>query len=1399
MTQKQLRRKLVPVAVAALTVFVLLLATPTAWTDDVDLLRQKGGKPFVFLLIDTSTSMNLSPDNQWLPAGGDDPRSKIFQVKRAVYEVFSAVDDVHYGFAGFNQDRLRVQSKHWLYGANSGASWFNGTLEYPSEGEAWTFGAHFDLDGDGAGEDEAGTCATPLDLSSERLRINRYAKLDVDGTSLTTLWIEEAGTTYRLKVERDPTLLSETTELAGLGLSNMTVGLTLDRIADCSSLTSSGSESQRVSFRRGTDFLLIERDVGLSGTNASTGSADADDCTGFDKIAGLWDSQDVAAADTCGTDLGGPFTGRGWEGNNDSGARTGDSDVDECCIDSRQSTGACVDLENNNVPAIFLECYNARFPTVVHSSFPELDRGDMIPFNWEVEFKDEFLKRLNPRHPGGVDYRVATYFENAPDAATQNLQLRNDTQRPLVAFGNSPLGRAINDFRCWYRGGQDSKCNGPSFDPGWEELLFANDLEFGCRIPWLIVISDGEDNGTRENPSADTANLWAKAGIRTFVISFPTSDNDGANLNSIAQNGNGELIFVDDGADLKTRLEEIVGIIKEESRAFASAAVPSVQAAVEDKIFITNFTPLNGAGWWDGHAHSFLKPLPLDEDTGRPDFGHPNHLWDAGVVMLDQAPSPAADGDNSAIGLQIGGGENERRLYYSREPDPGDSSHDVWTENRQFFQHTDGSDLALENDLWKDLLGSTCDSGDTTCQDDNRTEANDIIGDTLAEKTFVSPDLGTLTYILGDIFHSDPLVVGSPANTTYFAQNLGVEVAPEKGYREFFRKHQNRRKVLFFGANDGQLHAINSGRADVVSGEVQFDNGTGHELFAYVPRAALPTVAGLSNEPLAHRWGVDGPPVVADVFIDVVHGGTPDPDDREWRTVLLNGMREGGRAYFALDVTQPDELEERTVSGATVVLPPTTTGIVPDCHNQLGTTDLGCHSEVPYPAVLWEFTDSVRDTASQELVELDEDKNGSSDLGETWSAANIGRIRICEGDTCLPSNDPDNPDDIVTKFVAIFGGGMDPGKTNAQGDWLYIVDIETGNTLYKRQLDGSAPSGPAAVDTDGDGFFDRIYIGTTAGFMYRVDLVEADSSGNLRPFPKPQDETVNRLDDVQQTVKRIKEIPTAGADPVWQPQKIFDTGGRPIYFRPSVLFVAQLGRYAITFGTGEREDLAAKTLQQGRFYAFVDDSDLVDASNLPFTESNLTGIAADQAPDASNTNLLTQSSVGSRGWFLILNEEERLIANPFGLSGVTFFTTFESDVVNEGGEVGPGGGQNSDPLCSLTGNSRIFVVNTTNANPFITGADSTKTRYIEAASFVTNPFTEQAQTKNPSSSSDSGPTADDLGLGEVEIMEALKQLFPRECKFANYRIDIKTIAADTRIQRIAPVPICIIEKNWKEF
>ncbi|HEY9421679.1 MAG TPA: PilC/PilY family type IV pilus protein, partial [Thermoanaerobaculia bacterium] len=930
----------------------------------------------------------------------------------------------------------------------------------------------------------------------------------------------------------------------------------------------------------------------------------------------------------------------------------------------------------------------------------------------------------------------------------------------LYGTGASPLGKMVIDFRCWYLG-DGNKCSESAYNPGWEAVAQRYDSEWGCRRPYLIVISDGGDTCPGENPCADTANLNSKGGIRTWVIAYGANCASAGNpLKCMAQNGKGELLCPQTATDLKTELLKILGQIREEARAFASAAVPSVQAIVDDKIFLTNFTPLNGRSVWDGHVHSFLKPLPLRATDGKPDTTHENHQWDAGEVMRTTQVNVADP---------LGSAANQRRVYYSR-----DSTNGLLADRRRLLEPTTPTTAATDvrRDLWQ-AFELPFVPGDNITEGFAELRSNVVIQKTLAVKnhnlTTIDPVSGkpvtqNIQYLLGDIFHSNPLVIGNPPNTTYFSSDVN-------GYRDFFRKHELRRKMLLVGSNDGMLHVFDAGKYD--STTEKFDNGTGKELFAYIPREVMPTVRRMA-EGTVHQWGVDGTVAVADVFIDPKHAGTPDEDDREWRTMVFGGLREGGAAYFGLDITQPDRLASE---GGIDNVPKPDSGYVPSCHGgDNGSVNESECGPLPFPAALWEFNDSVRNTSGVQ-VRLDEDNNGEADLGDTWSIPNVGRIRISEGG------------DTVEKYVMVVGGGFDPNnKTSpARGNWLYMIDVETGKAIYKRQLTGAAPSEPAAVDTNQDGFLDRIYIGTTGGLMYRVDMLP--DSGGL--YPSLVDQPVRGIDGVTYTVKRV-------ASASWAPKPIFNTNtengaalpvgqSRPIYYRPSVIFVSKLGKYALSFGVGDREDLWNNTGTTGRFYIFVDDSDTLAAGTV-MDESRFQRLTVTSG--AATGQYLFDGAVGQRGWYLALDPNERLITDPFALSGVSFFSTFKPDVEVTGGK---------DPLCSKTGLSRIFVVSTVNGNPFLSDVNETMVRNLEVKNFVTNPFTEAGLTKNtPEGGSGTRPEeiCDTPTLNKLK--QSLQALFPARCKFSNQTVDIKTISSDTRLLCIAPVPVCTIEKNWRE-
>jgi hypothetical protein len=399
----------------------------------------------------------------------------------------------------------------------------------------------------------------------------------------------------------------------------------------------------------------------------------------------------------------------------------------------------------------------------------------------------------------------------------------------------------------------------------------------------------------------------------------------------------------------------------------------------------------------------------------------------------------------------------------------------------------------------------------------------------------------------------------------------------------------------------------------------------------------------------------------------------------------------------------------------------------------------------------------------------------------------------------------------------------------SRGNWLYMVDIETGETIYKQRLDGAAPSEPAAVDTNGDSLIDRIYIGTLAGYLYRVDVGTVGGS-----YPALEPTSIDGIagDGSRLTVDRDR-IPRD----VWLPVKLFDTnveltpgvdGGedtlgsasqaRPIYYRPSVIFRAGETDFALAFGTGDREDLwslsASDAKQNGRFYVFIDPFDSTSDITAPLDESDLTRIDAATTPVEQGGDLLSTG-----GWYLVLAPDERVITEAFALSGLTIFsayvpqtfvgqdTTADEDATNPEEDRVCGvdiAAVEADAVCSQRGVSNIYVVNTTNADGLLTVAGS-RARSKAVADFVTNPFTEPGQTKSRTSGDgdgdgeDDGSSADELTPDLAEVMESLKDLFPPQCKFANYRVDVKTIAADTSLQFIAPVPVCIIEHNWKEY
>ncbi|MEO9385675.1 pilus assembly protein [Chromobacterium phragmitis] len=135
------------------------------------------------------------------------------------------------------------------------------------------------------------------------------------------------------------------------------------------------------------------------------------------------------------------------------------------------------------------------------------------------------------------------------------------------------------------------------------------------------------------------------------------------------------------------------------------------------------------------------------------------------------------------------------------------------------------------------------------------------------------------SHLLGDVVDSGPAYVAKP-DGPYI----------DTSYQTFISNNANRAPMLYFGANDGMVHALNA--------------STGNEAFAFIPNgvfANLYQLAGTSYNS-NHIYFVDGSPQAGDVQFS----------DNAWHSILVGGLGGGGKTIYALDITTPSSLTTET-------------------------------------------------------------------------------------------------------------------------------------------------------------------------------------------------------------------------------------------------------------------------------------------------------------------------------------------------------------------------------------------------------------------------------------------------------------------------------------------------------
>jgi type IV pilus assembly protein PilY1 len=496
--------------------------------------------------------------------------------------------------------------------------------------------------------------------------------------------------------------------------------------------------------------------------------------------------------------------------------------------------------------------------------------------------------------------------------------------------------------------------------------------------------------------------------------------------------------------------------------------------------------------------------------------------------------------------------------------------------------------------------------------------------------------------LLGDIVNSSPVYVQIPSRPWYDV----IYSNPTKKYSEFRALQKNRPAMIYVGANDGMMHGFTVEQG--VKNSLTYPKGA--ELFAYMPTmlASSSQYRGfhfLANPNYQHINYVDGTVTPGDVFADFY--SAPGSIDAEWRTVLVGGLRGGGKGYYALDVTCPFQ-------DTGFYLAP----------NGVDMKQNTCADEsFDKKNVLWEFDETDDPDLGLGFGDPIIAKV-NYDSGFVYAAGAAGTERNANGKgrwAAIVSNGYNSANGRAALYILFLDGGID-------GVWTQGVDylkIYASNSSVDKVSAKNGLSSATAMDINYDGLIDRVYAGDLKGQLWSFDL----------------------------SAPATKAMYTASTMP-WVAKKLFTTGAagapEPITTAPMVSRDTGYGRalpkvdpdLMIMFATGKYlavTDLTDKSLQtvygvhdRGVFnlnrYGIIPSTSYTNLEPRIFKEE-LLGLGAEKA--LNRTILGNPVNSAQFGWYVPLASDsnndnqisgtevkgERLAFRPFLAGDLLVFNT----------------------------------------------------------------------------------------------------------------------------------------------
>ncbi|WP_133406232.1 pilus assembly protein [Parashewanella tropica] len=486
--------------------------------------------------------------------------------------------------------------------------------------------------------------------------------------------------------------------------------------------------------------------------------------------------------------------------------------------------------------------------------------------------------------------------------------------------------------------------------------------------------------------------------VSTYTIGFSDGADKAAEiLSKTAEWGGGKYYAAKDAVALRTALRDTFTNILAGSFSFTSPSIASNnfdRTQTHDSVYFAMFTANKGARW-TGNLKKFKvrgNGEIIDASSGsKKAIGADGNIDANACSYWSDCYTSGPDGHDVTKGgaLAMLRDPVDRNIYSNI-----DSAWKIVSRTKGVLNLPKGqaqADLATKIGINKDNKDKVDDLMKWTIGIDVDDENDD--------KQFTDIRLD----ILGDPLHSKPLAI-----------NYGIE----KGKPDI---------RLLMGTNHGFLHMFK---------DVESQNKV-EESWAFIPSDLLSNLPILrANVPTGVHsvYGIDSPPVA---YIQRSSNTIKDI----WAFV---GMRRGGSAYYALDITNADE-----------------------------------------PKFMWKADATTLKTP---------------ELGQTWSVPVITRIPgHSDGGVAKPVLI------VGAGYSPTTKDGRSLGKDDTKGRGVLIIDAETGNLVHyfghgasgKSAMPGikdSIPNSVAALDSDGDGLTDRIYATDTGANIWRIDMPSANKS-----------------------------------------------------------------------------------------------------------------------------------------------------------------------------------------------------------------------------------------------------------------------------------------------------------------